>query len=950
MSRSTSLWAYLAFLTALLCAVMLFPASGHAGTGKLNDSGLSLCFDGANMVACTVANTGDAAAFPRQDARFGRDSAQANGVLPPKTGGGIAGFDFTKVANDGSVQNSAVAVGNNPTDWKCTRDNVTGLLWSAVTENSGNIVAWNQTTFLGYVTAANSETLGGGTGRCGKTGWRLPTERELHSIVNHGATAAPHTVTGYFPNITAGTSIYWSDESRIDAESPCGSPNNCAWAVAFDTGEAWSATKASTYRVMLVSDEGAATPAASFTDNGNGTVSDNVTGLMWMKCSRGTAYQPGTNDCAAGTLQGFNWQAALAEAVAANGSGGTFGYTDWRLPNTKELETLMRYDLNPTIDQAFFPLPILQAAPWGQFWSSTIATASIANAFYADFRIGGVFTVARSQQRHVRLVRGGPAYDPFDNQGINIIAASVTAIAQTAATLNATADKTGTGHWIVVTAGSTPPTPAQIVAGTYTPMIGSLVASGSGAMAAANTSYPFSLTGLTIGTTYDVYVVAEDGTQMSSEWKLTFTTLGAGLTAGIGATNVTETAATLNGWASLAGSTGYWIVVPTGSPVPTTAEVMTGTYGGTVIASGSGALPNASIVVPFPCSGLTHSTTYDVHFVAENGALRAQVQTSFSTPVPGSTPQPPVNPPPVPPDASEIIDGSTLTGGGDYIAIVGSAGRRFCLPDPVPPETRGVTVGIYLNRAKIFAAALLPKTCFEIVETRRRGYDGSSPGYGLVLISGKAWMQGVYNGSTTLVSRNEDLAIARETLSELIVTYNANCTSTRVQVVKGKFDIPEWWTTPAPANACPSDALTPERSIYPIADGTLACKDWLQIRGTYPKLTLFLSTSALPAGQQIYLAARYPAAASGIPWDLWFQNNQPYSWQPSLDPFLPLHSVAVASDSVDVDIIRKLNVTGVIGTELYVGHGASVQEMMDARRYCALFRLSPPEAQPVPAN
>ncbi len=47
----------------------------------LNDTGQSLCYDGTNMVACTATNTGDAAPYPRQDGRYGRDAAATAGAL-----------------------------------------------------------------------------------------------------------------------------------------------------------------------------------------------------------------------------------------------------------------------------------------------------------------------------------------------------------------------------------------------------------------------------------------------------------------------------------------------------------------------------------------------------------------------------------------------------------------------------------------------------------------------------------------------------------------------------------------------------------------------------------------------------------------------------------------------------------------------------------------------------
>ncbi|MEE4379693.1 MAG: hypothetical protein V2J55_19570 [Candidatus Competibacteraceae bacterium] len=61
------------------------------------------------------------------DHQYGRDPAAAAGVLP-KTGSGSKGFDFTKIANDGTELPDSAALGTNPGDWACTRDNVTGLI------------------------------------------------------------------------------------------------------------------------------------------------------------------------------------------------------------------------------------------------------------------------------------------------------------------------------------------------------------------------------------------------------------------------------------------------------------------------------------------------------------------------------------------------------------------------------------------------------------------------------------------------------------------------------------------------------------------------------------------------------------------------------------------------------------------------------------------------------
>ena len=50
-----------------------------------------------------------------------------------KTSGATAGFDCTKVANNGSDLEASATLGLNATDWACTRDNVTGLLWEVKT-------------------------------------------------------------------------------------------------------------------------------------------------------------------------------------------------------------------------------------------------------------------------------------------------------------------------------------------------------------------------------------------------------------------------------------------------------------------------------------------------------------------------------------------------------------------------------------------------------------------------------------------------------------------------------------------------------------------------------------------------------------------------------------------------------------------------------------------------
>ena len=207
----------------LLATFSTSPWAQTAPTAPLNDTGQAQCYNGSSMVACTRANTGNDADYPGQDGRYGRDAAAS--ATPPaltKTGGGSAGFDFTALDSSGAV---TTTLGSH----HCVQDNVTGLIWSTETLQ----LQWAEVE-----TAANIYS------RCGKTdGWRLPTLRELLSIVDYGR-SSPAIDTGYFPNTTFSPytdpdnpAIYWTaDEYKPSTV--------LAWTVDFYTGltDAWNKT------------------------------------------------------------------------------------------------------------------------------------------------------------------------------------------------------------------------------------------------------------------------------------------------------------------------------------------------------------------------------------------------------------------------------------------------------------------------------------------------------------------------------------------------------------------------------------------------------------------------------------------------------------------------------------------------------------------------------------
>ena len=141
----------------------------------------------------------------------------------------------------------------------------------------------------------------------------------------------------------------------------------------------------------------ASNPASVYVlDSANGTVTDTRTGLMWDRCARGLS---GVG-CATGTASIFTWQAALNAAATI----GTYkGYNDWRLPNLKELRSLVEEcRINPSINEFAFP-----NTPSLFFWSGSPDAGGAANAWGVNFASGSAFFLSRNFPAQVRLVRAG---------------------------------------------------------------------------------------------------------------------------------------------------------------------------------------------------------------------------------------------------------------------------------------------------------------------------------------------------------------------------------------------------------------------------------------------------------------------------------------------------------------------------------------------------------------
>lgn len=221
-------------------------------------------------------------------------------------------------------------------------DNLTGLLW-----------AQGQSAAMGWESAQSycrSLTLGG------YSDWRLPTLKELWSIRDFSA-GWPYVDTKYFHlpgnGFEASQQHTWSSNYYLVNTSEA--MKNVAFIVNNFTGH----IKALDGRRYVRAVRGNTYGINNFAANGDGTISDKATGLMWAQDDSG---------------EGMNWESALAWAQTMNASS-YLGHNDWRLPNVKELQSIVDYSgVFPAIDPMFKITKITNEAgnaDYPYFWTST---------------------------------------------------------------------------------------------------------------------------------------------------------------------------------------------------------------------------------------------------------------------------------------------------------------------------------------------------------------------------------------------------------------------------------------------------------------------------------------------------------------------------------------------------------------------------------------------------
>ncbi len=270
-------------------------------------------------------------------------------------------------AYSGLQQSFTKHVNYNGTGDSVTVDNNTGLMWmtdTADTNDDGQIDSNDKLTWQDAVDHCDGLTY------AGYSDWRLPAQFEFTTMVNY-ARHDPAIDTAYFSSLS---DWYWSSTSFAAASSG-------AWALFFADGSAQSLLKSWSEYVRCV--RGDSSFLHNFQDNGDQTVTDQGTGLMWE------------NDSNVNT-QTRTWEEALA--YCENLTLG--GYSDWRLPNIQELRSIVDYTRHdPAIDPLFS-----SQSDW--YWSSTSQPPFPSWAWVLYFASGSCQQDLKSGSHYARCVRG----------------------------------------------------------------------------------------------------------------------------------------------------------------------------------------------------------------------------------------------------------------------------------------------------------------------------------------------------------------------------------------------------------------------------------------------------------------------------------------------------------------------------------------------------------------
>jgi hypothetical protein len=283
---------------------------------------------------------------------------------------------------------------------ECVTDNLTGLMWAKNGYLANGTRTWQGA--LTYVASLNNTG-----GLCGYTDWRLPNVNELESLISAGEHGnATWLISQGFSNVQMGGGGYWSSttyaydtslvwtvgmwDGNVTGTSNWGGcdvwPVRSGQSGAFQNSDIWKTGQTISHADDDDGDleKGVAWPTPRFTDLGDGTITDNLTGLIWTK----DANAPGPASCSPATTK--TWQEALDYVKCLN-NNSYLGHNDWCLPNRKELFSLIdRSRYSPALP-AGHPFQHVQSNSFlERYWSSTTRVAGTGYAFSVSMSDGTV--------------------------------------------------------------------------------------------------------------------------------------------------------------------------------------------------------------------------------------------------------------------------------------------------------------------------------------------------------------------------------------------------------------------------------------------------------------------------------------------------------------------------------------------------------------------------------
>ncbi len=316
-------------------------------------------------------------------------------------------------------------------------DNLTGLIWLRKADllNTYGNATWSEA--IDFVKEINStgkvavgtgaETDAGDTSNGGthQTDWRLPNRNEFESIMtlepDSGAANISQWLNAQGFQGVSETTRYWTSTTYAG-------DSDDAWHAQLYEGRIRHWVKDTAGPLMVVRGEGTGAPAPvwktgqtetygdgddgdlekgsawpdpRFTDNGDGTVTDNLTDLVWLKKTNTAGAQ--VNWTTAFTyIDELNASGTMNALDAGDTSNGGTHQTDWRLPNRKELFSLLdQSQLNPAVKSGH-PFSDIESE-W--YWTSSTDDLNTANAWAISMGSGSVSRGPRTDTRYVWAVR-----------------------------------------------------------------------------------------------------------------------------------------------------------------------------------------------------------------------------------------------------------------------------------------------------------------------------------------------------------------------------------------------------------------------------------------------------------------------------------------------------------------------------------------------------------------